>query len=119
MFYCLRYYKFVPISKNKFVKGIGENKEELENLEKELITKACNIKGITIFSKNINENFNIIKEVLNTKIIDLEKVYLEIKKEKQDVKVIIYDENNIENEIKLNISEEINVKYNKKIKLFS
>lgn len=119
LFYCLRYYKFVPICKNKFIKDIEENELQLENLEKELITKACNVKGITIFSKNINENFNIIKEVLNTKIIDLEKVYLEIKKEKQDVIVIVYDENNIENEIKFNILEEINVKYNKKIKIFN
>lgn len=119
LFYCLRYYEFIPISKDRLIKDIEESKTELENLEKELITKACNIKGITIFSKNINENFNIIKEVLNTKIIDLEKVYIELKKEQDKIKVIIYDENNVENEIKLNMSEEINVKYNKKIKLFN
>ena len=119
LLYCLRYYKFIPISKNKFIKDIEEKKENLEKLEKELITKACNIKAITIFNKNIDENFKIVKDAFKTKIIDLEKVYIELKKEKQNIKVIIYDENNIENEIKLNISEEINVKYNKKIKLFN
>ena len=56
---------------------------------------------------------------MNTKIIDLEKVYIELKKEQDKIRVIIYDENNIENEIKLNMSEEINVKFNKKIKLFN
>jgi len=119
LFYCLRYYKFIPICKKEFIKDIEKNKKELETLEKELITKACNIKGITIFSKNIKENFEIVKEVLNTKIIDLEKVYIELKKQKENIKIIIYDENNVENISQLNILEEINVKYNKKIKLFN
>ncbi len=119
LFYGLRYYKFVPILKNKFIKDIEENKKDLINLEKELITKACNLKAITIFSKNINENFDIVKEVLNTKIIDLEKVYIELKKQKEDITIVIYDENNVERTAKHNVSEEINVKYNKKIKLFN
>jgi len=96
-----------------------EKQEQLMNLEKELITKACNIKAITIFSKDINENFDIVKEVFNTKIIDLEKVYIELRKQEDNVLIKIYDENNIEKTIKYNLLKEINVKYNKKIKLFN
>ena len=119
LFYCLRYYKFIPITEQEFIKDIVEKQEQLMNLEKELITKACNIKAITIFSKDINENFDIVKEVFNTKIIDLEKVYIELRKQEDNVLIKIYDENNIEKTIKYNLLKEINVKYNKKIKLFN
>lgn len=118
MFYKIRYYKFVPINQNKFIKDIEENNKILEDLEKKIITKACNLKVLTIFSKDIEINFKIIRKVLNTRIIDLEKVYFEIQKKDEKTIIRIYDENNLELEEYADIKE-VNVKLNKKIKLFS
>lgn len=56
--------------------------------------------------------------MLNTRIIDLEKVYFEIQKKDEKTIIRIYDENNLELEEYADIKE-VNVKLNKKIKLFS
>lgn len=118
LLYKMRYYKFVPINEKEFVKDINENKQLLENLERDIITKACNLKVLTIFSKNVKENFEIIKDILETKIIDLEKVYFEVKKAENKIVVKVYDENNLELEKEFIEIKELNVKFNKKIRLF-
>lgn len=117
--YKIRYYKFVPINIDEFVKDVKENDNLLASLEKETITKGCNLKALMIFSKDVKENFDIIKRVLNTKVIDLEKVYFEIRKLEEKIIIKIYDENNLELEEEYNYIKEVNVKLNKKIKLFS
>lgn len=115
--YKLRYYKLLFINQTKCLYEIKELQESINNLSKVLITKACKTKTINILSSNIEENFLIISEILNTKIINLEEIILEFKKKDDNILLNIYEENIIDREIKYEKIEGLNVKYNKKIKL--
>ena len=109
----LRYLKLINIDDNKIAGDIC--KKQFEKVEKNLITKGCNIKALNIFSQDVEENYIIYKNIFNTKIIDLESAYIKIDNENN---VIIYDENSIEKKEKYNNLKELTVKYNKKIKIF-
>lgn len=111
--YVLRYLKLINLDQDTIIESVC--KKQFEKLEKKLITKGCNIKALTIFSKDVEENYRIYKNIFNTKIIDLENAYIEISKEDM---VRIYDENSLETENKLPEIKEILVKRDKKIKIF-
>ena len=111
--YILRYLKLLNIDSKDNVGTL--NKKQFEKVEKNLITTACNLKAINIFSKDVEENYKIYKNIFNTKIIDLESAYIEINKENM---VQIYDDNSLEKEEKFTEFKELAVKYNKKIKMF-
>ena len=83
-----------------------------------IITKACKEKIITIFSRNIKENYDIIKNILQTDIIDLEKIYFKFIKKEKTMLLEIYDEENMSKTLEIPTIEELNVKYNRKIKVF-
>ncbi len=109
----LRYLKFVNIN-NKKTAG-EECKKQFEKIEKNLVTKGCNLKALNIFSKNIEENYKIYKNIFNSKIIDLENAYIEISKGNI---VLLYDENSLEKEEKHDNFKELTIKFNKKTKIF-
>lgn len=111
--YVLRYFKLMNIDKEKKVGDL--RKKQFEQTEKILITTGCNLKALTIFSQNIEENYRIYKNIFNTKIIDLESAYIEINKENM---VQIYDDNSLEKEEKITEIKELSVKQDKKIKIF-
>ena len=66
----------------------------------------------------IKENYTIIKNILQTDIIELEKIYLKIIVKEGKTLLEIYDEENMYNTIEMQNIEELNVKPNKKIKVF-
>ena len=111
--YILRYLKLLNIDKKRTVGSI--NQKQFEKTEKNLITTACNLKTINIFSQDVEENYKIYKNIFNTKIIDLESAYIEISKENM---VQIYDENSLEKEEKFSEFKELAVRNNKKTKIF-
>lgn len=117
--YLFRYYKLIYINENKQIKDLEELKVELEKTEKHLITKACKLKAINILSQNIDENYKLVSKILSYNIIDLEDVKLELKKQEKEVILTIYDDEAIEDTVICDSSKELNIKYNKKIKLFS
>lgn len=117
--YLIRYYKLLYIGKKVQVKDLKEIKEQLEMAEKYLITKACNLKVINILSNNIEQNYEIISKVLNTNIIDLDEMNLEFKKKDEKVIINIYDDNMIDRTIENEGKLDLNVRFNKKIKLFN
>ena len=116
--YIFRYYKLLYFTKETQIKDIEELKEHLEMAEKYLITRACNLKLINIFSHNIEKNYEIVSKILETKIIDLDEMNIEFTK--QDGKIIlnIFDDNMIDKSIEYDENEDINIKQGKKIKLF-
>jgi len=116
--YLIRYYKLLYVSKEKQIKDIEEIKEQLAMAESYLIARACNLKAISIISTNIEKNYKIISDILNTNIIDLDEIYLEFKKKDETTELTIYDDNMIDKTIKYNDRIELNVKSNKKTKLF-
>lgn len=114
LLYIIRYYSLIYITNRKQIK----NTVELNSIQKMIITKACKEKVITIFSKNIKENYEILKNILNTDIIELEKIYLKIQSKDENTILEIYDEENDYKTLELPKVEELNVKLNKKIKVF-
>lgn len=111
--YMLRYLKLINIDAKKTAGMLC--KKQFEKVEKNLITKGCNLKALNIFSQDVEENYKIYKNIFNTKIIDLESAYIEID---ENGKVLIYDENSLEKEENLSKFKELAVKYNKKTKVF-
>ena len=112
--YVIRYFGLIYISEKEQVK----DKIDINLIQKLIITKACKQRIITIFSKNIKENYTIIKNILQTDIIELEKMYLRFNTKTNKTILEIYDEENMYNTLEIPNIEEPNVKQNKKIKVF-
>jgi len=117
--YLFRYYKLIYINKNKQIKDIKELEENISETEKLLITKACELKTLNILSKNIEENYKLVSNILSYNIIEIEAINLEFKKSDKNVIITIYDDETMEDTIIYDANEELNVKFNKKIKLFN
>ncbi len=117
--YLFRYYKLLYVNKDKQIKDLHEIKEQLIMAEKYLITRACNLKALNILSNNIEKNYEIIANILNSTIIDLDELNIEFKKKGEKVTLNIYDDNMIDRTIEFNEKIDLNVKFNKKIKLFN
>lgn len=119
LIYELRYYKQIPYQESNLGK-IEICQEKIENIEKELIKKACEQKILITFSKKEELNKKILENQFESKIINLENTIYILKYRKGILKIEIYD-TNIEEEIKeIKITEkvELQVKLNKKIKVF-
>lgn len=119
LIYELRYYEQIPYKESK----ISEEKlieNLLEKIEQELIDKACLEKILITFSNDKNLNKKILENQFQTKIINLENTIYILKYHKGILKIEIYD-TNIEEEIKeIKILEkvELQVKLNKKLKIW-
>ena len=74
---------------------------------------------MNILYTNIEENYKVVSRILNYNIIDLEDVNLEFKKHDKNIVLTIYDDETIEDTIIYDAKEDLNVKFNKKIKLFN
>lgn len=114
LIYQIRYFSLIYVEQNKQVKDVID----INNIQRLIVTQACKQKVITIFSRNIKENYEIIKNILQTNIIDLEIMYFKFIMEDNKLMLEIYDEENIYKKIELSNVEELNVKLNKKIKIF-
>ena len=119
LIYELRYYKQIPYKETNLGQ-IEICKEKLENIETILIKKACEQKILKIFSEEEKLNKKILENQFNSKIINLENTIYILKYRKGILKIEIYD-TNIEEETKeIQITEkaELQVKLNKKIKVW-
>ena len=114
LIYKMRYYSLIYVTENEQVYNIVD----VNPFQKLVITKACKLKIITIFSRNIKENYEIIKSILQTDIIELEKIYFKFIQKENKIILEIYDEDNIYKTLEFSTIEELNVKLNKKIKVF-
>lgn len=117
--YLFRYYKLIYINEKNQIKDIEELVEELRKTEKHLITKACKLKTLNILCQNIEENYKLVSQILSYNIIELEDVNLEFKKHDKNIILTIYDDETIEDTIICDGNNELNVKFNRKIKMFS
>lgn len=119
LIYELRYYKHLPFSETNLGQ-IKQFEKRLQEIEKILIKKACEAKLIKLFSQNEMLNKDILKNQFESKIINLENSVYILKYHKGVLKIEIYD-TNIEEETKeIEIKEkvELQVKLNKKIKVW-
>lgn len=110
--YIIRYLNVLRIKNSTL--GV-KYKKIFNEAQKALITVGCNLKVLMIFSKDVEQNYLIYKNIFQTRIIDLDNLYIEITKN-NDLK--IYDEESIERKINDNYFNELNIKYNKRYKIF-
>lgn len=116
--FVFRYYKLIPENTEKLIKDIEELKPEIKKTEKYLITKACNLRAINILCNNVDKNYEMTSRIFNYRIIDLEEILLEMKKNDGKFTLKIYDDNAIAGTLQYEENEEFNIKLNKKTKLF-
>ena len=108
--YELRYFKQISLAITK----------EKQKVEIKLINKSCEQKVLTKFSENEKLNYQILKEIFNTKIIDLETIIFLLKYTKGILSVKIYDGNVEDSSFEIKITEKVELltKLNKKIKIW-
>ncbi|MGN1298697.1 MAG: hypothetical protein ACI4UE_01780 [Candidatus Scatovivens sp.] len=119
--YQIRYYKNIFISEGVMVKDNNILNSEIESLEKKVITLSCKNAILRIFSMDINLNFEIIKNILNTKIIELEQIKVKFDYEKENIKVEVYDKEIFEKQFNIKYSgkkQDLEIRKNKLVSLF-
>lgn len=119
--YEIRYYEFLPYTKDKIVKNVENFKEYLKIAKELLIKKLYDNKIINTLSTNEKNDIQIVKNIFDLKIINIEYIYIEIKQ--QDDKYIIntFDEKETleqQFEMKLEFNKKDKIRLNRKIKLF-
>ena len=123
LIYEYRYYLLIPYNYEKSIYEVGRLKEKIQNTSKELIKKAHEMKVIKIVSRNEDLNYEILKNIFNSRIIKLEDVNLKITNEKEKFYLQLFDEQLFEEKIEISTKQGINAKeleyrLNKKIELF-
>lgn len=119
LLYQFRYYEQIPYL-DKNISQIEQIDENVKDIENKIILKSCELKLLITFSQNKLLNYKILKNLFQSKIINLDNTIYLLKYHKGTLKITIYD-TNIEEEIKeIEITEkvELSVKLNKKIKVF-
>ncbi len=114
--YKIRYYRFIPIDKESFVKDVVKLEDKFERIIKLIIKKAQEFKIWEVFTENTELTYRILKEVFNTKIIYLQNINFQCRNEGKTLYIEIYDDNIIESAVKFGVEGEVKIK--KKIKLF-
>lgn len=119
LIYNLRYFELIPYE-NKKIYEIDSLKEYIKEVEKILIKKACDKKVLTRLSDDEELNYEILKNIFVSKIIDLQEIIIKLKYNKDILSIELYDGDIIENSLSIKIKEktELSVRLKKKIKLF-
>lgn len=115
LIYRIRYYRYIPISREKYIKDVEELKEKFEEVIKEVIKKAQKLKIWDNFSEDAGLTYQILKEIFDMKMIYLQNLNIQCKYENKELYVEYYDDTIIESSIKIKADT---VKIKKKIKLF-
>lgn len=120
MLYFLRYYQNIYISEGCLIKDEISLQADLNFVWKLAITKACKLNAIKIISMDIKTNFEIMKYILDTKIIRLEDIKFSLKFNNDDVLITVYDKEIFDKKTNMVINkEDIIIKNNRMLKLFN
>ena len=124
LFYEFRYHNLLPVEDEKFIFQVKDFQKELKEVGNLLIGKAQSIKLISKISKNEKLNIEILRNIFTLRIMDLEELYMKITKEKDKYYIQLFDENIFEEKIEIAEMQkidkkDIDIKLNKKIKIFS
>lgn len=101
MIFDFRYYLYIPFDRNDKVGNIKEIEEEKENTIKSIINKAIELNVINKASENKDINYEILKNLFNSKIINLEDACFKLKKENEQYFVQLFDENVFDEKIEI------------------
>jgi len=114
--YELRYYRFIMFDEQTKLKDVEILKEKFDIIIKLLIEKALKFNCLDSVTNDEDINYEILKQVFDSKMIDLNHMIIETKVEKGKLFIEYYDTNVLENVIEVH-SKKI-IKLNKKTKLF-
>ena len=123
LMYEFRYYCIMPYYDEIMVNQVKQLSKQIEDIQKNIIVKAGKLKVINIFSKREELNYAMLKNIFNIRVINLEELNIKITKEKDKFFVQLFDENIFEekNEI-IGIEDiknkDLELRYNKKVKVF-
>lgn len=117
MIYKYRYYYYLPFSNSTTVGEEDRIKGYIKKIEKLLIDKSVEIKTIPQILNDKKENYEITRKILLSKIISLQDINFKIEDEKNNTKLIVYDDDT-EDVSFLIQREEAKVRFNKKMKFF-
>lgn len=118
LIYLFRYYNLLPFSKEKEIHEITQIESYLELVERQLLKKSKELKAYIDLEADELLEYKIFKNILKTKIVNLENISIKIKVKEEELKVECYDENILEEEWNLTISNmNDKLKKNKKIKI--
>ena len=120
LIYEFRYYLNIPYINGKNINQIKSLNKKIEDIFKLLLNKAINEKIIIKVSNNEDINFDILKNIFNTKIIKLESMKIEIVSQKNNFYLQVFDEETFDKKIELDSmnNNEFTVRFNKIIDLF-
>jgi len=120
--YRLRYYQNIIFYEGILLKDYEPLNGDLSRVIKIAITKACKLGAIKIISMDINTNFEIIKYVLDTRIIELEEIKIYLDFENDNIIIKVYDKEVFEKQGKIKFEgnkKDIAIKKKKTTKLFN
>ena len=119
--YELRYYHFLYYTKEIMIKDVKELKPNLQKVKEKLIKKLYDNKILAVISTNEQNDIEIVKNIFELRMINLEDIYIEMKKRDDQFLLMIYDEKEaLDTEIEMHLewNKKDKIKLNKKIKLF-
>lgn len=119
--YEIRYFNLIPIDRNTRIKDITSLKKMLTTTQNDAIAKAYELKSLKELYKDRTQNIKVLKHIFDLKIIKLEDVGYKILKEKDDYYIQFFDDDVIDEKIKLDTQinkKDLKIRLNKKIKLF-
>lgn len=120
--YQLRYYRRLNVSRKTTIDDYEDLEVVFDKVLKKAITLLCKLGGMKIITMDIKLNFEIIKYILDTKIIKLEQIKMAFAKDVDALLIRVYDKDIFEKQgrKRLNINQlSLEVKTGHKIKLFS
>ena len=118
--YLFRYYINIPVNSKKSIKDVKELEKEIENIFYIAIKKACKLKLVITVYGDAKTNCEILKSRFYSKIIDLEDMEIELEQNENILRVIICEEEAIDNVREIEVEQEdgLILKYSKKVKVF-
>ncbi len=116
----LRYFKFLKLDEKIYIKDIKKLNRKIKIIEKMLVTKLCEMGTLQMLSYDIDINYDLISAVLETQILDLEDLLIELDYKPMVVGMRIYDKDTVEKElaIKTTRKPDLAIKLRKKTRLF-
>lgn len=120
--YQLRYYQNIMLLDDVLIKENKDLAKSLDYVLKLAITKACKMGVIKIISMDIDTNFELLKYILDTRVIDLEEIKIYVEPEKDSIFIKVYDKEVFEKQFREDFSgnkKDIVIRKKKMVRLFN
>ena len=118
IFRIIRYYNFIVYDAERFIKDVEPLEEQIEELEEKVIEKLYEFKVLNSLTKDLKMDIEIIKPILNSRIMNLENISIQLLKKEKTIEVNIYDGDIPELGFDIENLKEIQIKGKKKTRLF-